>query len=74
MRIVRSPEGTIEIDPKGKRLGRGAYLCPCRGCWQVALEQKRLERVLKCQVSAEEVVALRAAAESLLEEAVVSES
>ncbi|MGF3113936.1 RNase P modulator RnpM [Facklamia sp. P12937] len=26
IRIVRTPEGTIEIDPTGKKNGRGAYI------------------------------------------------
>ncbi len=28
IRVVRTPEGNIEIDPTGKKSGRGAYLCP----------------------------------------------
>ena len=27
IRIVRSPEGEISIDMKGKKSGRGAYIC-----------------------------------------------
>jgi predicted RNA-binding protein YlxR (DUF448 family) len=27
IRLVRTPEGTVEVDPTGKRNGRGAYLC-----------------------------------------------
>ena len=47
VRIVRTPQGTIEIDPRGKRAGRGAYLCRERGCWDTGLKKKRLEYVLK---------------------------
>lgn len=65
LRIVRTPEGTIEIDPKGKRSGRGTYFCSSQACWDVALEPRRLGRALKCRVSAEDVAALRAGLGSL---------
>jgi uncharacterized protein len=59
IRIVHTPEGQIEIDPKGKRSGRGAYLCYDRACWDVALKQSSLGRALKCEVSPEQVAELR---------------
>lgn len=68
IRVVRTPEGIIEIDPRGKASGRGAYLCPEHQCWETALEQGRLGRALKCQVSAEEVMVLKVTLESLLTE------
>lgn len=70
IRVVRTPEGTIEIDPKGKRAGRGAYLCYDPQCWDVALQRGSLGRALKCSVDAETMAALRAAAEPLLQERV----
>jgi predicted RNA-binding protein YlxR (DUF448 family) len=66
IRVVHTPEGEIEIDPKGKRPGRGAYLCYDPRCWDAALERGSLSRALKCPVDAEAVAALRAAAEPLL--------
>ena len=36
IRIVRSPEGSISIDPTGKSPGRGAYLCPHAECLREA--------------------------------------
>ena len=60
IRIVRTPEGTTEIDPKGKRAGRGTYLCSNRRCWEMALERGALGRALKGPARAEEVAALRA--------------
>lgn len=68
IRVVRTPEGAIEIDPRGKVSGRGAYLCPDPQCWEAALEQGRLGRALKCRVSAEDVMVLKATLESLLTE------
>jgi len=44
IRLVRTPEGTVEVDPTGKRNGRGAYLCARLSCWQDALKKKRLEQ------------------------------
>jgi predicted RNA-binding protein YlxR (DUF448 family) len=66
IRVVRTPEGRIEVDPKGKRAGRGAYLCSSGQCWEVALDGDRLKRALRCPVSAEDERALRAFAESLV--------
>jgi hypothetical protein len=72
IRVVRTPKGTLEIDAKGKRPGRGAYLCRDRKCWEAALQQGRLSHALKCEVSAEEVAALRAVVWSLFEEPAAS--
>lgn len=58
VRVVCTPEGTIEIDPRGKRPGRGAYICRDPRCWEVALEPRRLARALRCQVGPEEVAML----------------
>lgn len=66
LRIVRTPEGQIEIDPTGKRSGRGAYVCATHSCWEMALAQGRLGRALKCQVSAQEVAGLADTVASLL--------
>jgi hypothetical protein len=71
IRVVRTPEGTIEIDPKGKRSGRGAYLCHQPQCWEQALQPRRLAQALHCQVSPEEVAALKALAAAEIEGAVV---
>ncbi len=54
LRIVRSPEGKIEIDEKGKAPGRGAYLCRNRGCWERAIAQQRLDHALKTTLLSED--------------------
>ena len=46
VRLVRTPEGNIELDDTGKKNGRGAYVCPTRDCWEKALAGKQLERTL----------------------------
>ena len=47
IRIVRSPEGEISIDMKGKKSGRGAYICYNEQCLARALKQKQLDRALE---------------------------
>jgi predicted RNA-binding protein YlxR (DUF448 family) len=54
VRIVRTPQGAIEIDEKGKAAGRGAYLCRRRACWERAIPQKRLHHALRTQLSSED--------------------
>ena len=54
VRVVRTPEGTVEVDPSGKRNGRGAYLCADRACWEEALKKDRLARALRATVSPDE--------------------
>lgn len=51
LRIVRTPEGEIVIDPGGKRNGRGAYLCGGGVCLPAARKQHSLERALKTKIS-----------------------
>ena len=52
IRIVRTPQGTIEMDERGKAAGRGAYLCRNQACWEGAIRQGRLEHALKTKFSA----------------------
>lgn len=61
IRVVRTlaPEGTIEIDLKGKLPGRGTYLCREQSCWDKGLDPRKLGRALKCSVSDEEIRRLR---------------
>lgn len=63
VRIVRTPEGTVEADPTGKRNGRGAYLCARRTCWEEALKKDRLARALRTSISAQEREGLKRYAE-----------
>jgi hypothetical protein len=65
VRIVRTPEGSVEVDPTGKRSGRGAYLCPTPDCWRLAVQKGRLDRALKTSVSARDKEALLQYAQSL---------
>ncbi len=67
VRVVRTPEAGIQIDPSGKMAGRGAYLCRARTCWSQALRGRSLDAALKTTVSAEERAALEAYAATLPE-------
>lgn len=65
MRIVRTPDGGVEIDETGKRSGRGAYLCRRQECWEVALKKEGLEYALKTSLTDEERAALQEFAQGL---------
>jgi len=65
VRIVRTPTGEVRVDPTGKQAGRGAYLCPTRGCWESALAGQRLQAALKTTLTPESLAALRAYAAGL---------
>jgi predicted RNA-binding protein YlxR (DUF448 family) len=54
IRIIRSPSGDTEVDETGKKSGRGAYLCPNRACWEIALTKRSLEHALKTEITVEE--------------------
>lgn len=60
IRIVRSPEGEISLDPIGKKPGRGAYICPNSECLRKAKKARRLEKNFECEVSPEVYEALEA--------------
>lgn len=65
VRVVRTPEGNVEIDPRGKKAGRGAYLCKGRGCWETAFKKGSLERALKAKVMTDQRAELVAYSETL---------
>ena len=44
IRVVRSPEGEISLDFKGKKPGRGAYVCPDPACLAKVRKSRALER------------------------------
>src|SRR3990172_12224989 len=60
VRIVRTPEGRVELDPTGKKNGRGAYVHESRECWDAALKRDRLGHALKVAVPAEDTEGLGA--------------
>lgn len=50
MRLVRTENGVIEVDISGRKPGRGAYLCPKKSCWELALRKNRLDHVLRTKL------------------------
>lgn len=52
-RIVRTAEGEIEVDPTGKKSGRGAYVCSNEDCIERALKGENLSKALNTKVSKE---------------------
>lgn len=54
IRLVRTPAGRAEVDPTGKRHGRGAYLCHDLACWDLALKRRALDRALRIESLAED--------------------
>jgi uncharacterized protein len=51
IRVVKTPEDEILIDLKGKRSGRGAYLCGKVSCFKLAKKSRALDRALKQTVN-----------------------
>ncbi len=50
VRIVRSPDGAVVVDERGKLPGRGAYLCARRECLEKARKSGAIARALKTTV------------------------
>lgn len=48
---MRTREGSVEIDIKGKKAGRGAYLCRAWECWETGLKSNRLEHALRSSLA-----------------------
>jgi predicted RNA-binding protein YlxR (DUF448 family) len=55
IRIVRTPEGKVEIDRSGKMNGRGAYLCAKIKCAETAFESRRLSKALEIEIDEETI-------------------
>lgn len=64
IRVVRSPEGEISLDFRGKANGRGAYVCRDRACLAKAVKAKALERAFSAPIPPEVVEKLQAEMEA----------
>ncbi len=53
LRIVKSKDGSIDVDLTGKKNGRGAYICKSEECLNKVMKSKRLQRVLEQEISQE---------------------
>jgi len=61
IRIIRTPDGKIEIDKTGKKSGRGAYLCDNIECLDIALKKNNLNKSLKQDIPLQTIDELRRA-------------
>jgi hypothetical protein len=64
IRVVRSPEGNVFLDPKGKANGRGAYICRRTECWETAIKRGSLKHALKVDIEPAVLATLRDAAQN----------
>lgn len=53
IRVVKSPEGGISLDFRGKAPGRGAYVCPDGACLKKAIKSRALERAFETAIPQE---------------------
>ena len=51
IRLVRTSDGSVEVDTGGKKAGRGVYLCPAQECWEIGLKNGQLEHSLKVELT-----------------------
>ncbi len=68
VRIVRTADGAVVVDPTGKQPGRGTYLCREPRCWTTALRRNALAGALKTELRAEDRTALTKFADELVAE------
>lgn len=59
IRVVRTPEGVVELDTTGKKNGRGAYICGRTEGFERARKTRAFERALKVQLTPEDYERLR---------------
>jgi len=50
IRVVRAPEGEVTLDFKGKKPGRGAYVCRSETCLKRAIKTKALSRAFGTEI------------------------
>ena len=62
---MRISDGSVELDTRGKKAGRGAYLCRTRECWEIGFKGGRLEHTLHTTLSQDNREQLIKAAEKL---------
>lgn len=53
IRVVKTPEGAVELDLTGRKNGRGAYICKKSECFKAARKKKRLSTNLSCEIPEE---------------------
>ena len=51
IRLVRTPDNSVEVDTSGKKAGRGAYLCRAQECWELGFKGGRLGHTLRTKLT-----------------------
>ncbi|MCL2503879.1 MAG: YlxR family protein [Coriobacteriia bacterium] len=59
IRIVRTPDGHVEVDPTGKANGRGGYLCANADCYELARRWRRIDSALRVRLQEDDYTRLR---------------
>jgi predicted RNA-binding protein YlxR (DUF448 family) len=67
LRIVRTPDRALVVDPSGRLAGRGAYVCRDGRCLDAALARGGLARALQTPIPAELRAALLADAAAIIQ-------
>ena len=53
IRMVRTPEGEVLVDPTGKKSGRGAYTCASIDCLEASFRGSMLDKALEMDLTPE---------------------
>ena len=67
VRFVRTPDGTVEVDPTGKANGRGAYVHATLACFEAAIRKRKIASALRTNLDEDDISRLRADFEHALE-------
>jgi len=59
LRVVRTPEGNVVVDTKGKANGRGVYICKKEECLEKAIKSRALSRALEVPVPDDVIESIR---------------
>ena len=58
LRVVRTPDGEIKIDPTGKCTGRGAYVCNEPSCVEKCVKKRIFDKVFGVRLSDEDYASI----------------
>ena len=58
LRVVRTPDGEIKIDPTGKCAGRGAYVCNEPSCVEKCVKKRIFDKVFGVRLSDEDYASI----------------
>ena len=54
VRVVRSPQGDVSLDVRGRAPGRGAYLCLDEACLEKAMKKRLFDSRLRTKLTPED--------------------